>query len=451
MASLLFARHRPRDRTALSLRNFESATAEVIAQSEPRVRRLTLYVLGAMIAVAIFLISVVQLDRVVAAQGRLVPIDGTMFVQPLDRGIIGNVRVNVGDIVKKGQVLATLDPTFTAADFLQLEQKVASLSAQQRRIEAEEVGGTFEPADAGPYDTLQLRIFRQRQQEFQSEINDFDARISRDEADSSGAGHDADGYAQRLKYASEIEKMRQALEKKGEESQLVLLSASDQRVEIARNLAQSQSKLKSIRFDLDALKAQRRTFIQSWHEKNLNELVDANNKLDAARQDLAKARRMKDLANLEAPADAVVVKIDEKASPGAVMTQAEPVFTLVPLDAPLEAEVHIDAKDIGFVHVGDPVKIKFAAYRFLEHGTGEGVIKTISQDSFTEDRDRPVDVPFYRAFISVTAVHLHNVPPNFHLIPGMTLDADVVVGRRTIAWYLIGGALRSGAEAMREP
>jgi hemolysin D len=451
MASSRFVQHRPRDRGALSLRNFESATAEVIAQSQPRVRRLTLYVLGAMIALAIFLISVVQLDRVVTAQGRLVPIDGALFVQPLDRGIIRNIRVNVGDIVKKGQVLATLDPTFTAADFLQLEEKVASLSAQERRIEAEEAGGSLEPADAGPYDALQLRIFRQRQQEFQSQINDFDARISKDDADLSGAEHDIDDYAQRLKYAEEIEKMRQELEKTGRESQLVLLTASDQRVEIARNLAQSQSKLKSIRFDLDALKAQRRTFVQGWHEKNLTELVDTKNKLDAARQDLAKAQRMKDLATLTAPADAVVVKVDEKASLGAVMTQAEPVFTLVPLDAPLEAEVHIAAKDIGFVHVGDPVKIKFSAYRFLEHGTGDGVIKAISQDSFTEDRDRQVDTPFYRSFISLTAVHLHDVPANFHLIPGMTLDADVIVGRRTIAWYLVGGALRSGAEAMREP
>jgi hemolysin D len=43
------------------------------------------------------------------------------------------------------------------------------------------------------------------------------------------------------------------------------------------------------------------------------------------------------------------------------------------------------------------------------------------------------------------------VPADVRIIPGMTLEADIIVGRRTIMWYLFGGALRSGADAMHEP
>jgi hypothetical protein len=46
---------------------------------------------------------------------------------------------------------------------------------------------------------------------------------------------------------------------------------------------------------------------------------------------------------------------------------------------------------------------------------------------------------------------LHDVPANFRISPGMTIQSDIIVGRRTIMWYLLGGALRSGAEAMHEP
>jgi hemolysin D len=451
MPLALFVPTPQRNRAAQrSLRDFESATAEVIAKAEPRIRRVTLYVLGAMIVLAILLISVVQIDRIVTTQGRLVPIAGTLVVQPLDKGIVRNIRVAVGAIVRKGQVLATLDPTFTAADLTELQKKVASLTAQEQRIEAEEAGRTYAPGE-GRYAELQLQIFRERQREFQAAVNDFDARINKDQAEISGQQQDIIDYTQRLGYAAQIERMRQILQSSGYESRLMLLTASDQRVEISRSIAESQSKLYALQHEVESLKAQRQVYIQTWHAKNLDDLVDTKNKLDEASENLAKAERMQDLADLVAPEDAVVVKIDEKASPGAVVTPAQPIFTLVPLAAPLEAEVEIAARDIGFVHVGDPVKVKFDTYRFLEHGTGDGVVKTISQDSFTEDRDHQVQPPFFRSRISITAVHLHDVPHDFRLIPGMTLNADIVVGRRTLGWYLVSGALRSGAEAMREP
>ena len=75
MHSLLFGHRRRREQAPLALRNFESATAEVIAHAQPRIPRLTLYVLGVMIAVVLYLTWVVQLDRIVVASGRLVPID----------------------------------------------------------------------------------------------------------------------------------------------------------------------------------------------------------------------------------------------------------------------------------------------------------------------------------------------------------------------------------------
>ncbi len=451
MASLLFAQRRRRNRAPLALRNFESATAEVIANAQPRIPRLTLYVLGAMIAAVIYLICVVQLDRIVVATGHLVPIGGTFVVQPLDKGIVREMRVRAGDIVRKGQVLATLDPTFTAADLRHLEDEAASLSAREQRIEAQEAGSPFTPAEDGKYGVLELQIYRQEQQAFQSEIDELDASISKDQSEIAGAEREIAADRQRLSKATEIEKMRQQLEKDGYGSRLALMTAAQDRLQITGLLATDETKLEATRHDLAELEAKRRAYVQNWHAKHLEDLVETKNKLDTARQELAKARRMQSLADLEAPEDAVVVEVNRHASPGAVVTQAEPVFTLVPVGAPLEAEADVEAKDIGFIHVGDPVKLKFSAYHFLEHGTGDGVVKTISQDSFNEDREHREKPTFFRSRIAITAVRLHDVPSNFRLIPGMTLDADIVVGRRTVAWYLIGGVMRSGAEAMREP
>jgi len=107
------------------------------------------------------------------------------------------------------------------------------------------------------------------------------------------------------------------------------------------------------------------------------------------------------------------------------------------------------------------VTLKLDAYKFLEHGYLEGRVKTIGSDTLTEQSSEDTvsggtssgdsRSPYYDARVAITRVKLHDVPANYRLLPGLTLDADIVVGHRTIMWYLLGGALRSGSEAMHEP
>jgi len=97
------------------------------------------------------------------------------------------------------------------------------------------------------------------------------------------------------------------------------------------------------------------------------------------------------------------------------------------------------------------VQLKLDAYRFLQHGTAKGVVKTISEGSFTtDDNNVPVD-PYFKVRVAIKDAHLRHVPKDFRLIPGMTLAGDIMVGRRTILSYLVEGGLRTGSEAMREP
>jgi hemolysin D len=443
------------------VRTFESATAEVIAQQHPFAKRSVLYVLAAMIALLIAFVSATRLDRVVTATGRLVPVSGALTVQPLDKGIITSVLVSVGETVKKGQVLAKLDPTFVHADLSELEQKAASLSAEKRRIEAEESGQPFRADLSRPADLLQDTIFKKRATEFQAGILDFDQRIHSSEADVVGLRQDLADYQSRLKIAQETEDMNAKLAADGIISHLAMITIQDQRIELARKLGEIQNKLASTEHLLESLKEQRKVYSDKWHNDDLNNLVTVNSDLEAATGDRTKARKRSDLADLVAPMDAIVLAIP-KLSTGAVATDAQPLFSLMPLNAPLEADVQIDAKDSAFVKVGDPVRIKFEAYKYLEHGTGDGVLKTISQDSFTEVSSQDAVTgtqfaanstrsPYFDARITIAGLKLHNVPGPVRLTPGMTLTADIIVGRRTILWYLLGGALRSGSEAMREP
>jgi HlyD family secretion protein len=87
----------------------------------------------------------------------------------------------------------------------------------------------------------------------------------------------------------------------------------------------------------------------------------------------------------------------------------------------------------------------------MRHGTAKGAIKAISEGSFTTDENNTPVNPYFKVRVSIKEVHLRNVPPDFRLIPGMTLVGDIMVGKRTLLSYLVEGALRTGSEAMREP
>jgi HlyD family type I secretion membrane fusion protein len=436
---------------------FESETAAVFLRTAPVNEHIILYVLVSMLFLSIVFMALVKLDRVVTSDGRIVTAGGSLYVSPFDTGIVREVLVKPGDVVKKGQPLATLDPTFTHADLLQLQQKRASDEATVARLEAELSGQPYRFSGTDPDQSLQGGIWQKRQAEYRYNLASFDGQIHNAEAQVAQYQADTVEYSKRLKLADDVEKVYQPLLEKGYVSRLQLMQATDGRTEMGRLLGDARNQMSALSQTLASLKAQREAYIQKWHSDTGTELVTVRDDLDVTRQNLEKATKLNDLVSLTAPADAVVLRVG-RASSGSVaggggsqsVTQ-EPLFTLVPLDAPVEADVNVGAADIGFIKKGDPVQVKLDAYRFTQHGTAKGVIKTISEGSFTvDDNDVPAP-PYFKVRVAITEVHLRNVPADFRLIPGMTLGGDIMVGRRTILSYLVEGALRTGSEAMREP
>ena len=138
-----------------------------------------------------------------------------MFVQPLDRAIVSSILVHPGDVVRKGDTLATLDPTFATADFQQLQEKKSSHAALVARLEAEQAGRPYsvtDPQDANQQ--LQASIWLQRHGEFEQGVNDFDARIASSQSILRKAQQEAESDNQHLALTSQLATMQQDLTKK---------------------------------------------------------------------------------------------------------------------------------------------------------------------------------------------------------------------------------------------
>jgi hemolysin D len=448
------ARRKRTDLIAEPISAFESETQLVFQKTRPHSEHAILHVLAAMLVIVLVLMCVVRLDRVVTTEGRIVPSQGSFFVQPLDRAIVTSILVHPGDFVKKGQVLATLDPTFAQADLKTLQAKQASDQALVNRLEAEQSGKPYVVYPSSQDSVLQASIYNQRKAEYAESVGDFDAKVGADQAAIRRARQDASDYSQRLALASKAEQNYRALQAQGYGSTTGMLNATDARVEMDRMVSENQNTALQAQSDVSASAAERAAFVDKWKSDVATQLVAAQSDLSEVSQNLAKASKVSDLSVLVAPTDAVVLKVG-KASIGSVVDPGSPgndaLFTLTPITGPLDAEVRVNARDIGFIRPGDKVRIKLEAYRYTSHGLATGVIKTISDGSFTTSDDGQIVPPYYKARVAITDARLRNVPAGFRLIPGLTVSGEVLVGSRTVMSYLFEGAMRTGSEAMREP
>ena len=439
------------------VRRFQSETEAIREAPDPISARLTVFVLTGFLVAIVVLMCVARLDRVVTSSaGKVVTRTELLSVfQALDPSLIKSIDVREGDQVKAGQLLATLDQTFAEADVKQLKLQIASLEAQTARDEAELAGKplafrqTSDP-DLLKYQALQKDYYDQHVAQYNAQINSFDAKIKLFRATIQKLEADQVSYNQRGDIAGKIEAMRTELEKKGAGSLLNLLQSQDNRVELARQIENTRNSLAETKQVFDSAIADREAFRQQWFTQLSQELVKARGDLDSARAQYDKALKHQDLVRLTAPEPSVVLTM-AKVSVGSVLTSGSTFLTLMPLNAPVEAEARFQSRDIGFIRTGDPCIIKVEAFNYIAHGTAEGKVRWISEGAFTTDEDgKPVEA-YYKARCSIDAMNFYDVPSNFRLVPGMTLTADVKFGTRSVAMYLLGAVLRGYNEAMREP
>ena len=453
----------PKGRKVLEIVNeFQTDTTEIEGRKEPLLARSTLYLLLTMVAAFITWASLAELDKVVTSRGAIETISGQLVVQPLEMAIIKSINVRHGESVVAGQTLATLDPTFAQADALQVETRVRALDAQVARLDAEHAGQPFEPLltkGSNAYSQVQKSLYTERRLTFASRLRTYDEKIAQVQSGIVRRQRDLALFEERLRVAREIEAMRAKLMQQETGSRLNFLISQNERIEIERNLELAANSIKEERHQLESTTSERESFIRNWESELLKELATTRADRDALMEQLSKLQKRSDLVRLETPEDAIVLDI-APLSVGSVVKEAEAMFRLVPKDAKLEVLAFISAGEIGNVKEGDEAEVKIDAFSFSEHGILKGRVRVISGDSFSgrdanppgkDGQAPPQGVSYYKARIEILENNLINVPEGFRLIPGITLTAEIKVGKRSIMSYLLRPILRSFDEGLREP
>lgn len=437
--------------------SFQPDLDEIIEAAPPHAMRSVHYFIVSLFAALVLIASLVKVEIVVSGAGHLTTEVPPVVLQPMERAIIRDIKVKVGDAVKKGQVLADLDPTFSNADMETLTVQARSLSAQLRRIEAEMNGEPFivqNPNDAD--EALQSDIYHQRESQYAARLRAFDEDINRLKANIQASTEDRAYLAQQLGIANEVEAMRTKLWEGRLTSKLQYLDSQNTRLRFQRDHQSVLDRLTDLQHNLQGKEAERQAFVDDWRGQLLEELLTKRTELAKVNEARAKVARLHDLVRLTAPSDGVVLEVARR-SVGSVLREAEPLVTMVPSEATLIAEVMIGSSDVGYARPGDKVVLKVDAFPYQRHGMMEGRLISISEESFNPgSKGIETNMPSgpgaqHRARIALTKTQLDDMADDARLIPGMTLTAEIKVGKRSVISYFINPITRGFGESIREP
>lgn len=452
--------HRQRSNHKRLIDEFQPDAVELERRSVPGGARWTLYTVAALIASAIAWASWAKVDRIVTAQGKLVSVEAPILIDSKLATPIASLNAKFGDSVPAGFVIATMDPTFSDADVMQLEVRQASLEAVIARLKAERDATEF--TITGHEDDrdwiLQKQLFDDRRSENKAQLEKFDAQNEALEVQLANNKREIaaniDNYDVYKEYLAEMQQLRE----KGSVSKLQVLQWDQQTKQAKQEVLSGASRSKELIQSMATVKAEKNAYQASAKTLIVADLVTAIDEQKSIEQEAKKAMRQNQFVELRVPDDLpydefVVLEMTDN-SVGSVMQPGEPLFKLIPLGTDMEVEIEIEGKDIGRLQDASPeARVKLNSFPYQKHGTLNGVLRIIGEGTFEKKTSNGAvtGLTMYKARVALEKPYeLAEVTPEFRLMPGMVATAEIKVGTRKVIEYFLYPLIK-GSEALREP
>jgi adhesin transport system membrane fusion protein len=388
-----------------------------------------------------------ELDEITRGDGRIIPSQQLQVIQSLDGGIVQAILVREGQTVERGDPLVRIDATRSTANFRENRAQAAALNAEIERLQAliDQRPPEFDPQIRLEHPiifTQELALFQSARQELSEQLD-----IAR---------------SQRAQRREELREAQMARTQQEE-----VLAATRRELNFTRPLLRSGavSEVDVIRLERDLANAQgefnrtevtirRLNLAIQEAELRIKEIESAA--ITRWRTQLAESTgRLATLTEAEAGLEDRV-RQTELRSPvrgtvqrlyintvGGVVTPGREVMEIVPLDDKLIIEARIAPRDIANIRPGLNARLKFTAYDFMIYGAFDAEVTHISADTITNEQDET----YYLVRLQTDDAL---IPAQMILIPGMTLQVDILTGKKTVLDYLLKPVLRATSNALTE-
>ncbi|WP_095199278.1 HlyD family type I secretion periplasmic adaptor subunit [Mesorhizobium carmichaelinearum] len=399
--------------------------------------------------------ALAPLDSAAVAPGVVKVAGDRKLIQHLEGGIIAELNAANGDIVKAGKILVRLDDTQAKAQLDLIQNRIATREALAARLRAERDGKAeiaFDPAllanpatAAKDAVAAQRDVFAAKHHNLKDEREILSQRRQQTQEEITGLEQLIVTKDTQIKAIEAETKDLDSLLKKGLTTRERNLLLRRQQQEIEGERATNTAAIARARSAMAEIDMQ----ILNLDTVRLNEAVEDLSKVEAELFDLGQQERAaKDVlarTNVAAPVDGIVMDLKVHTA-GGVVKPGETLMTVVPLEQQLVVEAMVKPEDVETIAPGQPVRVSFPAFARYNLPPLDGVVEIVSADRMVEERS---GAPYFAATVLIDRNELAKLEGR-KLLPGMSSEAMIRTGARTVLSYLAEPITQNFRRAMRE-
>lgn len=401
----------------------------------PRIIRATMGMVSCAILGFIVWSAFTNINEMARAPGEVVPQGYQQVVQHLEGGIVREISVKEGQIVKKDQLLLTLDGAGAAEDLERAYSKNTALLLQEERLRSFIDGRkpdwtTFKDvkpamiADQQAFFDSAVKALAEERQIVNEQISQKKRMIQTLSSDYQTAKNTYD-------IAYDLYARRAALNAKGYASDVQFLETKQRVNEIDGEMRQLQNRISVTRAEIKEFENRLSSLNARYADQAYEKLDQVLNEQVQNREVLQKLENRTTRLDVRAPTEGLVKGLAVN-TVGAVVQPGQTMMEIVPQGEQLVVQVKIPPQHIGHLKTGQAVNVKFSSYDFSRYGSVPGKLQQISATTFSgENGER-----YYQGEVSLSHNHVGQDKRNT-VVPGMTVMADIITGEKTILAYLL--------------
>jgi membrane fusion protein, adhesin transport system len=418
-----------------------------ILEQTPLKAKLLLYVIFAILLAALAWAWLAKVDEITRGEGRVIPSRQLQVIQSLDGGIVSEILVKEGDLVKIGTPLIKIDETRAISSLRENKGQYLALLGRQSRLQALATGATFNPPSE-----VQVQAPQIYEQEYALYVS------SRDELESI-VSIARDQMVQREKELDEVQFKKDLAEKtyesankeliankpllaSGAVSEIDILKLEREVTRARGEIDQLRAQLSRIKVSITEAKRKITETEQAFRSKVRSELNDVTAKLNSLTETSVTLSDKVKQSTLKSPVNGKVSRLFFNTL-GGVIQPGKEIMEVVPTDEVLMIETKVQIKDIAFLRPSQPAVVKLTAYDYTIYGTLDAFVVSIAANSTVDDKGN--------AYYLVRVRTLQkNLGKNLPIIPGMVAQVDILTGKKTILSYMLKPILKAKSYAFSE-
>ncbi len=398
------------------------------------------------------------LASAIIAQGSFVATGNNKVVQHLEGGIIKDMRVSEGDVVKEGDVLLTLDPTAALSNDRMLKLRRLRLEAVVARLRAEAAGdkdlkipavvmAEASDPDVGSIIQSQNIVFRSKQVKLEEQLNLIDKNIASLVFRFKGYSGQKDSFERQLSLLTEERDSKARLVKVGYMRKTDLLAIERAMADAMGDISRLQGELNESEAEIAKFRQEAVIAVNSNKQAALDALESADSDLDSVREQAREAQGVLERTVIRSPVNGTVIRAYYHTA-GGVITTGKPIMEILPAHVPLIIEAQVLRTSIDQLHEGQTAAIRLSALNRRTTPVLNGKVFYVSADSIEENAGlQTKDVYIVRVEIpdsEIAKVH------GFHPVPGMPADVLIQTSERTFFEYITKPITDSMSRAFKE-